>query len=270
LRNNPTLIALSEFSSINSNAVPDFVINLGTGSSSQSDTITERPKGFWRSGWLPRLVRAYLSFLHGRRTWNDIICLIRKRPGEDGCYRLDVTLEGTVSFDDTASMPLLRSLVLQDSSLRDVIEELAQRLFAALFYFELTGMQKKSRSRFQIQGQILCIRKAGDPALPHILQRFSRSALLVDGRNVENSLVIDNDGNMQLSLNFTAGQDINIELKQRESSSSFPLSGAPYSVSKLLVHSGLAATFGIRGRKRKADSVKDQSRKRRCIIIEEN
>ncbi|KAI1489423.1 hypothetical protein F5X96DRAFT_683944 [Biscogniauxia mediterranea] len=256
---------LSEFSELTGDTTPDFVINLGTGSPSEPNMIAERPRGFWRTGWLPRLVHAYLSFLRGRRTWNDVLCLVKRTPRENGCYRLDITLEGTVTLDDTASMPLLRSLVLRDTALRDIIEELAQRLFAALFYFELTAIPAtRSGSRFHIHGQILCTRKAGDPALPHILRRLSNSALLVDGREIRNKPAVDPYGNIQIILHFTARQCINLELKDGRSSPPFPLSGAPYTISKLVTRGGLAATFGTRSHKRKADlEMGGQPRRRR-------
>ncbi|KAI0131057.1 hypothetical protein F4814DRAFT_153969 [Daldinia grandis] len=215
VRNNPTIIGLAEFRKLTADDTPDFVINLGTGSPSKPSMVAERPRGLWRTGWLPRLFHAYLSYLRGRRTWDDVICLVRKAPREHGCYRLDITLKGTIPLDDTASMPLLRSLVLRDVGLRAVIDELAQRLFAALFYFELTAVPTKLGSRFRIQGQVLCTRKAGDPALAHILRRLNNYILLIDGRQMRTKPAADSHGNIQFVLDFTAGEKVNLELKKR-------------------------------------------------------
>ncbi|KAH8653619.1 hypothetical protein BX600DRAFT_526837 [Xylariales sp. PMI_506] len=256
--------SIAEFSKLTTDATLDFLINLGTGSPSESHVI-EKQKGLWPIGWLTRLVHAYLSFLNGRNAWNDVICLVKRTPKEKGCYRLDITLRGNVSLDDTASMPLLRSLAINDLGLQIVIRELAQRLFAALFYFELTAVPMRSGSRYRVSGQILCTRKVGDPALPLVTQRLSNYVLLVDGREMPMRPTSDSHGNVRIILELTTCQCINLELKESRSSQSFPLSGAPYTVSCLVAQGGLAATFGNRGHKRKAEDWSDRQRRRRRL-----
>lgn len=247
------MIALSEFTHLTKDAKPDFVINLGTGSSPQREFKDERSRGVWRSGWLLRLIWAYMSHLQGERTWNDLTCLVKRNQRGNGHYRLDVTLEERVRLDDTTSMPLLRSVVLRDKVLQETIQELTQRLFAALFYFELTTVPTRSCSRFDIQGQVLCIRKARDPALPQIQQRLSSAVLSIDGKNTQFTLVEDAYGNIGMPLSFTAEGPIMIELREGRSGPSFPLSGAPYTIPELVARSGLAASFGTRIHKRRAD-----------------
>lgn len=265
VRNNPTIVGLAEFSKLTADATPDYVVNLGTGSLSEPDMVVETSRGQWRrTGWLPRLVHAYLSFLRGDRTWNDAICLVKSAPREDGYYRLDIKLQGSIPLDDTSSMPLLRSLVLRDAGLRAVVDELAQRFFAALFYFELSAIPSNSSSRFRIQGQMMCMRKAGDPALARILERLANSFLSIDGKEMRIEPTTDIHGNVQLLLDFTAGQCIDMKLREGRSSPPFPLSGAPYKIEGLVTKGGLAATFGTRGLKRKADlELGGQLRRRR-------
>ncbi|KAH9887882.1 acyl transferase/acyl hydrolase/lysophospholipase [Xylariomycetidae sp. FL2044] len=167
VRNNPTVIGLWEFRTIGLGAKPDLVVNLSTGSSSDYyDVASRRPQVLRRYGWLPRLIRAYLSHLQGQRTWNDVTGLVKKEPRTHGYYRLDIALQGKVGLDDTAAMPRLRSLTLQDTVLRDTISQLARRLFAALFYFELTAVPTQSGSRFRIHGRIACsVRDAWRPGI---------------------------------------------------------------------------------------------------------
>ncbi|KAK6843400.1 hypothetical protein PG987_004260 [Apiospora arundinis] len=266
VRNNPTIVGLAEFSKLTAGAMPDYVVNLGTGSLSEPDMVVGTLRGQWRTGWLPRLVHAYLSFLRGDRTWNDAICLVRSAPRGDGYYRLDIKLQGSIPLDDTASMPLLRSLVLRDEGLRTVIDELAQRFFAALFYFELCAIPSSSRSRFRIQGQMRCMRKAGDPALARILERLANSFLSIDGKEMRIEPTTDVHGNVQLLLDFTAGQCIDMKLREGRSSPPFPLSGAPYKIEGLVTKGGLTATFGTRGHKRKVGfELGGQPRRRRLF-----
>lgn len=252
LRNNPTLIGLSEFSMVTEDAKPDFVINLGTGSSPNVAIRNERRGGSWRDGWLLRLVWAYLSLLGGQRTWNDVACLV-KEPRQNGHYRLDVTLKGKFHLDDTASMPLLKSLVLRDSILHDTIQELAQRLFAALFYFELISIPTPLGSQYLVRGQVLCTRKIGDRALPLILQRLDGSMLSVDGKAIPFKVAQRSDVNITCTLTFVADRSFRLELNKARSNLSFPLSGSPYTIPTLVSRGGLEASFGTRAHKRKAE-----------------
>ncbi|KAK7924655.1 hypothetical protein PG985_006709 [Apiospora marii] len=265
VRNNPTVISLAEFSKLTADATLDYVINLGTGSLSEQDIVAGRQGGRWRTSWLPRLVYAYLSLLGGQRTWNDVSCLVKRGPREGGYHRLDIKLEGSIALDDTTSMPLLRSLVLRDVGLRAVIEELAQRFFAALFYFELSAIPTKSRSLLHIQGRVMCTRKAGDPALPDIQRRLSTSFLSINGREERAEPTLDDHGNIQLVLDFTADRCIDMGLREDRANPLFPLSGAPYKVGGLVAKSGLSAAFGIRAHKRKADSVMGSQPRRRRL-----
>ncbi|KAI0191347.1 acyl transferase/acyl hydrolase/lysophospholipase [Astrocystis sublimbata] len=252
LRNNPTMVGLSEFSALTKDTRPDLIINLGTGS--DPGPLNEKLAGLWDDSWLARLARAYESLMQGRCTWNDAACLVKRESRHIGHYRLDIALQGEIRLDDVSSMPSLRSLVLQDTMLRDTIAEIAQRLFAALFYFELTALPTLVGSRYRIQGQMLCTRKAGDAALPRICQRLLGSTLLVDKTAVSFQLTYDRYGNAVLPLVFFTGQSFSLELKGDDPSLACPLSGSPYDRSTLIPRSGLAASFGTRCHgKRKAD-----------------
>ncbi|KAI3326631.1 hypothetical protein HD806DRAFT_532267 [Xylariaceae sp. AK1471] len=224
--------------------------------------------GYWHDGWLPRLARAYMSLMQGRSTWNDAACLVKRESKHIGHYRLDIALEGDIRLDDVSSMPLLRSLVLRDTSLKETIKETAQRLFAALFYFELTALPTPVGSRFRIEGQIVCTRKAGDSALPQIFQRLASSTLLINKKATRFKLAYDVYGNIVLPLVFFADQSFSLEVKQDRSRSSFPLSGSPYINSVLVSRGGLAASFSTRSHKRRRADCESRgrlSRRRRFL-----
>lgn len=162
-------------------------------------------------------------------------------------------LKGSVSLDDTTSMPLLKSLVLRDPILHKTIEELTQRLFAALFYFELVWIPDVVGSRFLVRGQVLCTRKSGDPALPLILQRLDRGRLFVDGKAVPFKVVQTPDENLKVFISYIAGHSFRLDVREAQEGTAFPLSGSPYTLSTLISRGGLAASFGTRTHKRKAE-----------------
>ncbi|KAI1655482.1 acyl transferase/acyl hydrolase/lysophospholipase [Daldinia decipiens] len=265
VRNNPTLVGLSEFERMALGARPDFVLNLGAGSPLELDLEDEMPQRPRRYGWLTRLVRAYLSHLQGQRTWNDVTCLLKKEARTNSYYRLNVTLHGETSLDDTTAMPRLRSLVLQDTTLRDTINKFARRLFAALFYFELTEVPTTFGSCFNVKGNILCLRRAGDPALTPILERLQNSVLLINGQKTKFKSAKDAKGNIKVALVFVGHSSISLELKEMRWNTAFHLSGSPYILPELVSRSGLAAPFGTRTHKRKAESdlPERQSQRRR-------
>ncbi|TGJ78806.1 hypothetical protein E0Z10_g9956 [Xylaria hypoxylon] len=136
LRNNPTIVGLSEFSALTRDTRPDLIINLGTG----SEPKPERQARFWHDSWPARLVRAYMSLMQGQSTWNDAACLVKRESRHIGHYRLDIALESEACLDDVSAMPLLRSVVLEDTTLKETIEEIAERLFA------VPHMQSKPQS----------------------------------------------------------------------------------------------------------------------------
>ncbi|KAL9948563.1 hypothetical protein ACHAO5_001663 [Verticillium nonalfalfae] len=251
---NAIVVGRSEFSLIRPDVKPDMVLNFGTGSLPSHDIPDAKSKGFWETFGLTRLGNAYMTMIHGQKTWEDTVCLSHNASAESGHYRLDITLKKEVRLDDTSAMPFLKSLMLQDQLLPKVTREIAQRLFAALFYFELTSVPIRSGSRHRVEGQVLCKRKAGDTALPHIMRRFGSSTILIDGKATRVSPLADTHGNIRLPLVFAANQAVAIELKESGTGQAFPLSGAPYGLNRLITCGGVAASFGTSTHKRKANT----------------
>ncbi|KAI3339670.1 acyl transferase/acyl hydrolase/lysophospholipase [Ustulina deusta] len=215
-----------------------------------------------------RLAQAYISLMQGRSTWNDIACLSKKESRSIDHYRLDIALEGEISLDDVSLMPLLRSLVFRDVALKETIEEVAQRLFAALFYFELTACPTPVGSRLRIEGKILCTRKARDSALPQIFERLDSSTILINRKATRFQIIYNDHGNITVPLVFLAGRSFSLEVRQDFSCLLFLLSGSPYVCSMLVSRSSVAASFGTRSYKRKRDNCKPcgrQSQRRRLF-----
>ncbi|KAH7031045.1 acyl transferase/acyl hydrolase/lysophospholipase [Microdochium trichocladiopsis] len=264
LRNNPTLVGLSEFSELYADAKPDVVLNLGTGSTMTTTSPRSRLGRILARGWLGRLILAYLSFLQGDRTWDDVVGLLRKRP-QDGFFRLNVALSSAVALDDIGAMPSLRSLVLKDKPLKAAVGELAHRLFAALFYMELTSAASCSSFSSRVAGVILCKRKAPDSAVASIIARLTKYNIYANGQRLENQTLVNVRGDIEIQLVTTTTHDISIELEEIASGSRFPISGSPFSLAALIRNSEATAVFGKRLQKRRGDRMYGPSVKRRAI-----
>jgi hypothetical protein len=260
---NAIVVGRSEFSLINSDVKPDTVLNLGTGSLLPCNTQDVESQSFKKKCGLTRLGDAYMALTQGRKTWEDTVCLSQNGSAESGHYRLDVALKNDVRLDNTSAMPLLQSLMLKDQHLPRIIKEIAQRLFAALFYFELTSIPIRSGTRHHVEGQILCKRKAGDPALCQIVRRLGSSTILIDGKAVRETPIQDIHHNINLQLSFVANESVSIHLKESHTGHSFPLSGAPYNLSRQVARGGLAASFGTSTHKRGGSELYGRPARRR-------
>lgn len=251
--NNPIFTARSEFEALKPNDAaeePDLLMNLGTGSVVPYSSNSSKARPIL-DAWFVRLPRAYLKLLRGDKAWNDYMS-VRKAEDKSRSYRLDINLPRSLSLDDVTSIPMLKSLVYKDKDLYKTIKEITSRLFATLFYFELTELPVRSGSRLVISGRIMCTRKADDKALPAIFQRLRKSTFYLNGRRLTAPFGTNEHGNLLRTISFCSGETIMIDLREQGGNHSFPLSGSPYNVSKLISQGGLRACFGTALHKRKA------------------
>ncbi|KAH6884963.1 acyl transferase/acyl hydrolase/lysophospholipase [Thelonectria olida] len=268
LQNNPTLIALSEFVALEPRAKLDLILNVGTGSSPGLPLENSQPRVV-EDSWLARLYRAYMSLIQGQKTWNDCAGLAKEILGGGTQYRLDITLHRPPSLDDFKTMPTLKTLVHRDKSLSKVIDKMACRLFANLFYFELDALPRKTGAKFFVRGKIYCLRKEGDQALREILHRFRKCTILINGKPVPLNTGSDRHPDPGHNFTFSTSEDLLIELRESGSRQTCPLSGSPYKISKLVSSGCLRAVFGTRTHKRKATgeirSLPERGRKLRKV-----
>lgn len=196
--------------------------------------------------------------MDGIRSWNEL-------PKRDRYRRLDVTIKDLPALDDTTQIPLLKSLALNDARLRKNMPGDAHRLFATLFYFELTEVPYQSGASFSVKGNFLCTRKSYDRALPRITQRLLDSIIIVNGKETSSSPGKDLQGNIYQPISCVTGDILRIELRIKEANHPYPISGSPYKVQRLVSRGGLTTYFGNSTHKRKATDVisTQQPRKRR-------
>lgn len=263
LQNNPIALALSEFVALHGDDTPDIVVNLGSGSAPAPQLVDSRIRRI-RDSWPFRLCRGFMSLMDGLRAWNDVSSVRKKSPKADGHYRLDITIKDLPRLDDTTKLPLLKPMVCNDAKLQKTVREIGYRLFASLFYFELTEVPRRSDSSFTVQGNFLCIRKAYDPALPRIVQRLLQSVIIVNGNKLSSDPVKDLQGSIYQPVSCLSRDSMSIELLEKGNNRPYPISGSPYSIQGLISRCGLTNYFGNSTHKRKAvDVVSTQLSKKR-------
>ncbi|KAF5724646.1 patatin phospholipase [Fusarium mundagurra] len=266
LANNPLSIALAEFAATNDNGEPDLVLNVGTGTSPNAPLRDEEPKLFTDS-WMVRLKRAFMSQMQGRRIWDDVTSIDINVGRNCRRCRLDLTIANTPAIDDTTSMPVLISMVYRDDRLLRAVPKIAWRLFATLFYFELTALPQKRGSNFYVKGSILCTRKGRDAAIPKVANKLRRSKVYINGKPCRLTIESDEHGNIQQHLEFMTGQSLLIELKEEGSFRAFPISGSPYDITNLVKKGSTTAVFGMRTHKKRVRELncsRPSKRRRLC------
>lgn len=238
--------------------VPDLIFNIGSGSSEKKPL--ERLGSSLMGRCIPRLARAYLNLIGGRRAWTDFIWSGCQRMTAK-CRRLDVQFRDTEpALDDVEKIPLLRTAVQTDENIAIDIEESAQKLVAGLFYFELCSPPQGGS---MIEGKILCVRKSPDPSLSAIIQRLRRlrATFLINNCQFRfrKEFGVDTTGNLRLHLAIPFTDKIAILLREGNSEPQH-ISGSPFNVDKLVSRQGLRAAFGTGAHKRAIQDASKNSR----------
>jgi hypothetical protein len=279
IQNNPLTIALSELDEVYPGASrPQYLINLGTGTAGSTDEPQEnRPERVFGDNFVFRLFRSYMSLLRGRKPWEDFRRSTKTSSARDRFFRLDVTLEGAgPKLDDVKAMPELKDMVRADKALSQAIDEISGRITASLFYFELEAIPEQRKGEFICVGHLLCLRRKSDPAMKALVNKLSSSSsrFIINGVRLRGDITDpsfwDGDGNFRKLISFSVGGEILISLREG-AGREYPISGAPFSVDRLVAAQGLNAHFGTsyhQKRKRAcADEGNETTKRRRSLRI---
>ncbi|KAM7210074.1 patatin-like phospholipase-like protein [Rhypophila decipiens] len=271
LHNNPLTIALSELHAVYPTiSTPQYLINLGTGTARSPDGPQEdKALSVFGNNFIVRLFRSYMSLLRGRRPWEEFRRSMKRSPTTDRCFRLDLTFEGPEpKLDDIKIIPELKDMVRADEALSLAIDEISRCIIASLFYFELDSIPEKRNGEFWGVGRIFCFRRRSDPALAALATKLSRlsARFIINGAKVPGEIsdpsFWDEDGNFQKRICFKTSGEILISLRE-EGFREYPISGAPFSVDKLVKTQGLNAHFGAADHRKRKRSCMDEGHKER-------
>jgi hypothetical protein len=228
--NNPTSLVDSEVEVIAPETGEPLVVSVGMGSA-KTDRHPEEShsRRLWKNGLVHRMYDALMASMGSKRYWRS-----------GGNYlRFDVDFHGREpQLDDVRRIPAM-ALRAEKHFDRDIrLDELAYRLIAALFHFELDEMPCRAGSQITSTGYILCDLKHGHPAYRALLNRLSREGarFYLDGRllagEIGDRMFINSAGNVCRRVEFTTTrEDLLISLKmhncqpQQISGLPFPING---------------------------------------------
>ncbi|KAB5514941.1 patatin-like phospholipase-like protein [Coniochaeta sp. 2T2.1] len=273
LDNNPITMALSELHAVYPHIdEAQYLVSLGSGSTRSSEDRQDQLPGILDSSFIVRLFRAHMSLVKNI----FIVRLFRaymRDSAVDRYFRLDITFDGPEpKLDDVKMIPKIKDMVRTDKDLSQAIDEISECIVASLFYFELDSIPKQRNGEYSGSGCILCLRRRSDPALVALIDKLSRSSarFLVCGAEIPGSVrdppFWDGNGNFRKNITFKVKGEFMISLKDARGRE-YPISGAPFSVEKLVAAQGLNAYFGTSDHKRKSELVNEDCgrRKRRRI-----
>ena len=268
LQNNPLTIALSElYTTYPDISVPQFLINLGTGTPGQVPPNKE-DRALFTNSFIFRLFRSYMSLLRSRRPWEEFCRSVKRSQILDRIFRLDITFKGSEpDLDDITTIPQLKDWVYADRVLSSSIDDLSRRMIASLFYFELELPAEQKYGTLGI-GYILSLCKRPSPALDLLVKKLAglSAAFVVDDAQgcecLQDSTFWDSKGDFKKYVNIKTDNDFSISLRIH-GFPDYPISGSPFSISRLVKLQGLDAYFGTGNHKKRTTPIIEERRSKR-------
>ncbi|KUL81765.1 hypothetical protein ZTR_09248 [Talaromyces verruculosus] len=261
--NDPTALVDSEIKVIASEEEQPLVVSLGTGSvDSDGQYSPSSRRGFWKNGLIYRLYEAFMSSIGSKRYWRS----------DHNYYRFNVKFDGKEpELDDTRQIPAMANRADEQFRGSRQLDELALRLIAAHFHFELDDVPSRFGNRFTGVGYILCDLKKGHPAYDALTNHLVGSGAKFYMNECPLAAEIgdrhfrDSTGNVHQRVDFTTTQEtLSFQLKIGQSKPQ-EISGSPFSLVKRARDQNLDCFFGQanhRKRKHSAHTGGEKSKKR--------
>lgn len=180
--NNPTDAALWELNCIwpESNG-PNLVLSIGTGHQNPVQHDTGSYRGIWLDGFIPRILRAFLSSpsldadSSWMALWNRLDDNTRER-----FHRLSCEFDGEIpALDDSAQIP--RLIQMAHSTMLD-FEVLKRSLWASRFFFELDAKPQRIRGYYVCRGTIFCRFRDCRAVIGALRRRFRSPKIIMENR----------------------------------------------------------------------------------------
>ena len=186
--NNPIHIAVSESKRVWGSSVPfDLVLSIGSGEASTPPGIPS----VWRlvPAWVTTLYNTFMTGMKGQQRWKDYLNVTEKsvkscsrrlnvkfadeiEPGLDAIEKVDNMEEEARHYKFPAPSAYCSNEPLIEPYPEDVLREVALRLRASLFFFELQSMSYSEDDHVTvIRGVIYCRLRTGTKALDLLLAK---------------------------------------------------------------------------------------------------
>ena len=162
------------------------------------------------------------------------------------CIRLDVIYDTELRLDDVGAMAKLKAKAEADPALQAAVDDVARRFTAALFYFELDSLPRRSGFIFSAKGTILYRCETEGPALTLLRKRLLNEGaeFVLNDRVLPTKLPSSTRPfEMAVPLQLTS-ENFSLSLRW-PNGAAYPISGSPFSLTRLVEEQGLDAPFGL-------------------------
>ena len=157
-----------------------------------------------------------------------------------------------------------------DRSLSSMIDVVARKLTASLFYFELNAVPERNNGEYRISGSILCSLCYPDPAYKSLLEQLVRDSaefyaddIPIPG-NFEEDLEFYDSRSFRRSVSFNSAGGFTISLRKPTLAPNH-ISGSPFSVESLLTSQEFNSFFERSDHRKRKFIGDDSPRKRRRL-----
>jgi hypothetical protein len=170
-------------------AWPHFVLSVGTGYQRPFDHDSGLYRGIWLDGFVPRILRAFLSSpsLDAENSW---MALSNRLPDgvRERFHRLTIEFGDELpELDDTFQIPRL----IEAASFGHLdLDEEKRKLWASRFFFELHSSPEHVRDYYVCRGTVLC-RFPDSNSLLQAIRRYCTSPQIVLDNKILISLTDD-------------------------------------------------------------------------------
>lgn len=253
--NDPTALVDSEIRVIATEEEQPLVVSVGTGSvNPEGENNPSNRRGFWKSRLIYRLYEAFMSSIGSKRYWRS----------DHNYYRFNVKFDGKEpELDDTRQIPAMANRADEQFRGSRKLDELALRLIAAHFHFELEDLPSRVDNRFTGVGHILCDLKNDHPAYDALMNHLVTSGAKFYVNRCPLAAEIgdhhfrDSTGNVHQRVDFTTTQEIlSFQLKIGKSEPQ-EISGSPFSLVKRGRDQNLDSFFGHANHRKRKQSAYD-------------
>ena len=246
-RNSPCSLAYLYAKQLDGGNNEPIVVSVGTGVESNQraeSTVEHRRKT--KIGFLFRVVNGFRQLLDGARQAIEFSNYV----APEVFWRFDVDFpRGLASLDNTEAIPEVAHLAELQFSASEDIQKLARRCLASFFHFELNDIPLKTKGRYLVQGQVLCVLENPFSATKSLLKRIRSlsTTIRVNGKHTVidfNDTLDDKKETFRQQVSFYS-DTTKLSLEAIFfGSESHHISGSPFEIEDRVRAQGLDAYFG--------------------------
>jgi hypothetical protein len=230
-------------------------------------------RGVFRDGFIARLIRAFKLSFNGYK--GHKFRSRRRGDRKERYFRFDIEFDSPEPALDITKIQELKAAARVAIQGSKELDQLARRIVAELFIFELEYEPPRENGKYICIGRILCRLRANHPTFGVLIEHLAKNLtkFLVQGQPIEGTIEdgswLDNGGNFNKKVSLElVDRRSNISLQLQEGTlEPCSISGSPYTIDSLVMAQQLGACFGTSDHKKRkrVDSTDALARKRRRV-----